>query len=97
MFIHEIFKNADPKSLAMTGESNVTYGQLEKAVENYRNTLYAMGIRRGDTVGLYTANRAEFVYVYMAVVSLGAIIVPVNNSLVSREVDLFSATRSRIS
>ena len=43
MFIHEIFKNADPKSLAMTGESNVTYGQLEKAVENYRNTLYAMG------------------------------------------------------
>ena len=50
MFIHEIFKNADPKSLAMTGESNVTYGQLEKAVENYRNTLYAMGIRRGDTV-----------------------------------------------
>ena len=34
MFIHEIFKNADPKSLAMTGESNVTYGQLEKAVEN---------------------------------------------------------------
>ncbi len=87
MFIHEIFKNADPKSLAMTGESNVTYGQLEKAVENYRNTLYAMGIRRGDTVGLYTANRAEFVYVYMAVVSLGAIIVPVNNSLVGREVD----------
>ena len=74
MFIHEIFKNADPKSLAMTGESNVTYGQLEKAVENYRNTLHAMGIRRGDTVGLYTANRAEFVYVYMAVVSLGAII-----------------------
>lgn len=87
MFIHEIFKNADPKSLAMTGESNVTYGQLEKAVENYRNTLHAMGIRRGDTVGLYTANRAEFVYVYMAVVSLGAIIVPINNSLVDREVD----------
>ena len=87
MFIHEIFKNADPKRLAVTGESNITYGQLEKAVENYRNTLYAMGIRRGDTVGLYTANRAEFVYVYMAVVSLGAIIVPVNNSLVGREVD----------
>ena len=42
MFIHEIFKNADPKRLAMTGESNITYGQLEKAVENYRNTLYAM-------------------------------------------------------
>lgn len=30
MFIHEIFKNADPKRLAMTGESNITYGQLEK-------------------------------------------------------------------
>ena len=87
MLIYEMFKNADPRHLAYVGTSTVTYGELEKAVDCYRNTLYALGIRKGDRVGLYTANCAEFVYVYMGVTSLGAIIVPINNSLVDREVD----------
>ena len=87
MFLHEIMKGADPAHLAFEGEATVTYGELEKAIHHYRNTLHAMGIRKGDRVGLYSANRAEFVYTFMAVVSLGAIIIPINNSLVDREVD----------
>ena len=87
MFIHEIFETADSNHPAFIGESSATYGELKHAVNCYRNTLYALGVRQGDRIGLYTANRAEFVYVYMSVISLGAIIVPINNSLVDREVD----------
>lgn len=87
MFLHEIIKGADPAHLVFEGDAVVTYGELEKTVARYRNTLYEMGVRQGERVGLYTANRAEFVYVFMAVVSLGAIIIPINNSLVDREVD----------
>ena len=86
MFLHEIIKGADPAHLVFEGDAVVTYGELEKTVARYRNTLYEMGVRQGERVGLYTANRAEFVYVFMAVVSLGAIIIPINNSLVDREV-----------
>ena len=87
MFLHEIIKGADPAHLVFEGDAVVTYGELEKTVARYRNTLYEMGVRQGERVGLYTANRAEFVYVFMAVVSLSAIIIPINNSLVDREVD----------
>ena len=87
MFVHEIYKNGDPKKFCFLGEATATYADLDLAVRRYRNTLYAMGVRRGDRVALYSQNRGEFVYVYMAVVSLGAIIVPVNCSLVDREVD----------
>ena len=87
MFLHEIMKGADPSHLAFTGEVDVTYGALEDAIHRYRNAIYALGVREGERVSLYSANRAEFVYAFMAVVSLGAIIVPVNNSLVDREVD----------
>lgn len=87
MFLHEIMKGADSAHLAFEGDATVTYGELEEAIRRYRNTLYAMGIRKGDRVALYSANRAEFVYAFMAVVSLGSIIIPVNNSLVDREVD----------
>ncbi len=81
MFLHEIMKGADPSHLAFTGEVDVTYGALEDAIHRYRNAIYALGVREGERVSLYSANRPEFVYAFMAKSSsLGAIIVPVNNS-----------------
>ncbi len=87
MFVHELWKNADPSRLALDGNRALTYAQLSDQVRVVRNVLYKKGIRRKDRVALYSANGVEFVVVYMAVVSLGAIIIPVNSSLVDREVD----------
>jgi long-chain acyl-CoA synthetase len=87
MFLHEIIKGANPSRLVFEGENDVTYGELAEWIRKYRNKLYEMGIRQGDRVALYSSNREEFVYVYLSVVSLGAIIIPVNCSLVDREVD----------
>ena len=87
MFIHELMNGADPSRIAIEGESKVTYGELEELVSLYRSSLYEIGVRRGCRVGLYSANRPEFFYVYLAVISLGAVIIPINNSLVDREVD----------
>ena len=87
MFIHEIINQAPSGHVAIEGDERVTYGELRNLVSLYRNQLYEMGIRRGMKVGLYSANRAEFIYVHLAVISLGAVIIPINNSLVDREVD----------
>lgn len=87
MFLHEMIKGAEPSHLAMVGEVSVTYGELAESVRLYRNYLSALGISRGDRVGLYSSNRPEFIYAYLSVVSLGAIIIPINSSLVDREVD----------
>lgn len=87
MFLHQIFQKADPQRMAFVGKQNMTYGQLTALVRMYRNDFYRRGIRRGDRVALYSSNSAEFIIVYMAVVSLGAVIIPVNNSLVDREVE----------
>ena len=87
MFVHELWKHADPSRLALDGNRALTYAQLSDQVRMVRNVLYKKGIRRKDRVALYSANSVEFVVVYMAVVSLGAIIIPVNSSLVDREVD----------
>lgn len=87
MFIHEIINQAPEGHVAIDGEAKVTYGELRKIVSLYRNRLYEMGVRKGCRVGLYSANRPEFIYVHLAVMSLGAVIIPINNSLVDREVD----------
>lgn len=87
MFVQDIYKGADPSHPVFLGTDSVTYGELERKVVLYRNALSAMGISKGDRVGLYSQNRPEFVYAYMAVVSLGAVIIPINCLLVDREVD----------
>ena len=87
MFVQDVYKGAAPDHAAFYGNGTVTYGELAEAVERYRNTLHQLGVGRGQRVGLYSGNRPEFVYVYMAVVSLGAVIIPINNFLVDREVD----------
>lgn len=87
MLLHEIYQHADPARPLFHGEGEATYGDLRRMVRLYRNVLYEKGVRPGDKVGLYSANRPEFVYAYMAVVSLGAVIVPLNNYLVAREVE----------
>ena len=87
MSVHEIINGADPSHIAIEGEVEFTYGELAELVHLYRNSLYEMGIREGMKVGLYSANRPEFIFAYLAVISLGAVIIPVNNSLVDREVD----------
>lgn len=85
MFIHKIFRDYNPDKPLFFGEVFKTYGDLQEAMHLYRNILYDKGIRKGDRVGIYSANRPEFVFAYMAIVSLGAIAVPINNYLVSRE------------
>lgn len=87
MFLHEIYIHEDKNHVAFCGKANATYGELERMVDLYRNELYLKGVRPHDKVGLFAGNCGEFVYTYMAVVSLGAIIVPINNSLIAREID----------
>lgn len=87
MFLHEMILGAEPSQPVMTGDTSVTYGELAESVRLYRNYLFSLGISKGDRVGLYSSNRPEFLYVYLSVVSLGAVIIPINSSLVDREVD----------
>lgn len=61
MFVHEIINGADPSHIAIEGEGEFTYGELAELVHLYRNSLYEMGIREGMKVGLYSANRPEFI------------------------------------
>jgi long-chain acyl-CoA synthetase len=87
MFVHEIYKGKDPSSVIVRGSPDLTYGEFSSLVQKYRNTLSALGVRSRDRVALYSQNCIEFILVYMAVVSLGAVIIPLNFSLVGREVD----------
>lgn len=66
---------------------SVTFGELEQRVAAAAGRLRELGVRPGDRVGLRLPNGPGFVAAWAGGLRLGAIMVPLNPLLSSREVD----------
>ena len=86
MLVHQLIHQGANTALAFAGKDKITYDQLQQEVDKYRNFFYHSGVREGENIGLFSRNSVEFVYSYMAIVSLGAIVVPLNFQLTTREI-----------
>jgi fatty-acyl-CoA synthase len=76
-----------PNQLALTyGAQQLTYPQLHARARRVAQALAADGVRRGDRVAVLLHNCSAFVETLFACALLGAIFVPINFRLVSREI-----------
>lgn len=66
-------------------ERRLTYRELFDTVSHFANGLRSLGIKDGDTVGIFAANCIEQIVSYLAIQSIGAVAVPVNPRLSARE------------
>jgi long-subunit acyl-CoA synthetase (AMP-forming) len=62
------------------GETSLTYGALAERVRRVAAGLAALGLKRGDTVGIMLTNRPEFHVVDLAAMHLGATAFSVYNT-----------------
>ncbi|UKA75811.1 long-chain-fatty-acid--CoA ligase [Arthrobacter sp. FW306-07-I] len=77
-----------PDSIALVvGEEQVSYGDLWRQTRAYAGALRARGIGPGDAVAVLIPNVPDFARVYYAILSLGAIVVPVHALLKAREIE----------
>ncbi len=67
-------------------DMTVTFAELNKITNKVANMLHELGIRKGDKVSVYLPNMPEFVYFYLGIPKLGAVIGPVNALFKGREV-----------
>lgn len=79
-------KKPDAPALSHGGHTQ-SYGELNARVCAVARGLAAAGIERGDRVAVLMMNRSEVIETFLAVVKLGAIVVPVNFRLAAPEVD----------
>lgn len=87
MLVHElILTGAGDKIAIYEKGAAYSYAQLQKKVSQYRNYLHVLGVRAHDNVALYAKNSAEFIFSYMAIASLGGVVVPLNTMLTPREI-----------
>ncbi len=59
----------------------ITYGEALRHAEALRARLSLLPLPRGARVGLISENRFEWIVAYMAIVSLGAVAVPIDSRL----------------
>ena len=87
MLIQDLLLAGTPEQAALiTRNATFTYAEMSEKVAAARTKLAESGVKKGDRVALVSKNSAEFVLAYLAIVSLGAVAVPVNFQLVAREI-----------
>jgi fatty-acyl-CoA synthase len=64
-----------------------TYAELEAEVERCARALLAAGVAKGDRVGIWSPNNAEWVIVQFATAKIGAVLVNVNPSYRAHELE----------
>ncbi|GMU41451.1 MAG: fatty-acid--CoA ligase [Chloroflexota bacterium] len=68
-----------PDRVAVVGPNErVTYEELQSRVNRLANALQALGVQKGQNVGVMAVNGPEFVEIYYASAALGATMVPLN-------------------
>jgi malonyl-CoA/methylmalonyl-CoA synthetase len=95
MNLHDLFAIPclrAPGKVALRAESpgaepiELTYAELFARSRRLAAGLAARGIAKGDRVAFFVGNRLEFVVTYLAVLALGAVVVPINLAYRRREV-----------
>ncbi|MFA6410139.1 MAG: long-chain fatty acid--CoA ligase [Candidatus Buchananbacteria bacterium] len=59
----------------------MTFAELEKRINTLTKGLLELGISKGDRVAILSENRSEWVRMDLAIMTLGAIVVPVHTTL----------------
>lgn len=77
--LFETVADAVPDRLAIQSpDANLTYRELDERSDALARGLLSRSIARGDHVGLYMRNRAEYLEAYLAAIKIGAVPFNVN-------------------
>ena len=69
---------ASPALVARHTGDRLTWAELHREVEQLARALMAIGIQKGDRVGIWATNRTEWVLTQFATAKIGAILVNIN-------------------
>ena len=91
-FTGSILKKAAsvPRNPALVfGGTTYSYRDLAAGVEQYADLLAWLGVKKGDRVAVQLPNCAEFVFLHLATMLLGAITLPLNTGYRWEEIEYF--------
>jgi long-chain acyl-CoA synthetase len=94
LLVHELFNIpanafADKAALNFYG-TEITFLEMRNLYIRFANALGALGVRKGERVGIHLPNCPQYLIAYYAVLSLGAIVVNLNPMYTAEELKLIA-------
>jgi fatty-acyl-CoA synthase len=88
-FLDQIADRFPEREALVVRHQNIrfTYRQLKQECDRFARALMALGIEKGDRVGIWSPNNYEWVTVQFASAKIGAILVNINPAYRSSELD----------
>lgn len=81
-------KYADKPAIIFEG-TIWTYGEFDRQVQNHAAILHQLGLKKGDRVAVQLPKSIEFLFFHFAILSIGAIALPLNPDYRPEEIDYF--------
>jgi len=75
------------RTAIVDGDRRHSYAELRHQARQFGSSLIGLGVRPGDRVAIWMPNSAEWVISFFGAVYAGAVVVPLNTALSSREVE----------
>ena len=67
--------------------ARISYQRMDKITDRLAAGLAALGVRKGDRVGIFIPNTPQFVMAYFAILKAGGIVVAINPLYSAREIE----------
>ncbi len=86
VLLEDSARNVPNRTAVICGDSQFTYAEINAKANQVSNALKKIGIEKGDKVALSCPNLPFFPIVYYGILKTGAVVVPLNILLKSREI-----------
>jgi len=86
-YLAEHARRTPQRAVLHHGDRQVSFGELEERTARARGALAALGIKAGDRVALVMSDGPEMVIAMLAVMGMGAVVVPCSTMLKPIELD----------
>jgi acyl-CoA synthetase (AMP-forming)/AMP-acid ligase II len=86
LFLRSCYRYPD-KICLIDGERKSSYREVNRESNRFADAMRGLGVKKGDKVALLSKDRKEFVYAYIGLSKIGAVMVTLNYRSVARELE----------
>lgn len=78
LMLERVARQYRDKTAVVSGDSRLSYSELDSSANQVADFLVNMGVRKGDRIAMLLSNTPEFVITFFGIVKSGAIAVPLD-------------------
>jgi len=91
-FDRQADKQPAQKALITPDQGDFTFGALKDISDQLAQGMMSVGVKRGDKIGVWAHNIPEWVFLFLGISKLGAVMVPINPNARSRDLAYYLKT-----